>query len=519
MSTEFRSSVEKNAVKCIGIRIHHLETDSNLFATIRKCVARVLPNGLLLTFSFLFVLLAFGSIAQAFTQEDIHCPITNEWKQQKTNCPCRLGWTPRRELLDKIIADHALWSQQSRSNRANTPGRAVLCNAVIFNADFRGAKLEESMFSGARMMNARFDDAELHFADFSSAHLMNASFNNSRMQTSNFRNSELHNATFNGTYMPYTNFRTASLINATFNAVESDNGDDTTTLWSADYTNADLRNTQFIKAQLRGAKLVNANLDGATLKHANLRKTVVTGTRFSAVDLTGALYAPVSPPPENNFAGLVGLHTVTFPEGEQTGLVQLRGQLRRSGLRSLEREATFAIENNKVSHKLQAGAVYEKIGALAELVFFGWTVGWGFQPGRAFLILLGFLVLLAPIYSFSIATNRYDLQKRSGIYRIWQRERLEVDQSGISVRNDIRVERLSGSILRVLLWGCYFSLLSAFHIGWRDINVGTWLARLQFREFAIRGYGWTRTLSGIQSLTSVYLLAMWILSEFGRPFE
>ena len=76
MSTEFRSSVEKNAVKCIGIRIHHLETDSNLFATIRKCVARVLPNGLLLTFSFLFVLLAFGSIAQAFTQEDIHCPIT-----------------------------------------------------------------------------------------------------------------------------------------------------------------------------------------------------------------------------------------------------------------------------------------------------------------------------------------------------------------------------------------------------------------------------------------------------------
>ncbi len=328
-------------------------------------------------FSFILVLLAFGSLAEAFTQDDIHCPITNEWKQGKTTCPCRPGWSPKRELLDKIIADHAQWSQQSSTNRADLPGRAVLCNVAIFNADFRSAKLEESVFSGARLMNARFNDAELDFADFAGAHLMNASFDNSRMQTSNFQDSDLFNATFNGTYMPYTNFRNASLINATFNAVESESGDDATTLWNADYTNADLRNAQFVKAELRGAKLSGADLDGATLTNANLHQTVVTGARFSSVDLTGAVYAPVSPPPQNNYAGLIGLHTVTFPDGEQTGLVQLRDQLKRSGLRTLEREATFAIESNKVSHKLQSGAIYEKIVALLKIVFFEWTVEWG----------------------------------------------------------------------------------------------------------------------------------------------
>ena len=43
--------------------------------------------------------------------------------------------------------------------------------------------------------------------------------------------------------------------------------------------------------------------------------------------------------------------------------------------------------------------------------------------------------------------------------------------------------------------------------------------RLQRDEYALRGSGWVRTISGIQSLLSVYLLAMWALTQFGRLFE
>ena len=63
------------------------------------------------------------------------------------------------------------------------------------------------------------------------------------------------------------------------------------------------------------------------------------------------------------------------------------------------------------------------------------------------------------------------------------------------------------------------SLLSAFHINWRELNVGNWTARLQLYPYTLQATGWLRTVLGIQSLISVYLLGMLALSYFGRPFE
>jgi hypothetical protein len=59
----------------------------------------------------------------------------------------------------------------------------------------------------------------------------------------------------------------------------------------------------------------------------------------------------------------------------------------------------------------------------------------------------------------------------------------------------------------------------AFHIGFREFSVGSWIARMQPRSFALEAAGWVRTVSGAQSLLSVYFLAMWVLTYFGRPFQ
>jgi hypothetical protein len=40
--------------------------------------------------------------------------------------------------------------------------------------------------------------------------------------------------------------------------------------------------------------------------------------------------------------------------------------------------------------------------------------------------------------------------------------------------------------LQQLSTALQFSVLSAFHLGWRDLNVGTWLSRLQTREYALQ---------------------------------
>jgi len=38
-------------------------------------------------------------------------------------------------------------------------------------------------------------------------------------------------------------------------------------------------------------------------------------------------------------------------------------------------------------------------------------------------------------------------------------------------------------------------------------------------RYTLKATGWVRTVSGVQSLISVYLLALAVLTYFGRPFK
>ena len=107
----------------------------------------------------------------------------------------------------------------------------------------------------------------------------------------------------------------------------------------------------------------------------------------------------------------------------------------------------------------------------------------------------------------------------AGIYQVWPADRIERTAWSVSVAKLPAVCRLQCGTPAALGYAAYFSLLSAFHIGWRDLNVGTWISRAQPREYALRAIGWVRFFSGIQSLLSVYFLAIWALTYFGRPFQ
>ena len=65
----------------------------------------------------------------------------------------------------------------------------------------------------------------------------------------------------------------------------------------------------------------------------------------------------------------------------------------------------------------------------------------------------------------------------------------------------------------------YFSLLSAVNIGFEQFTPGDWIRRLQPRDFSLEAVGWIRFVAGSQALLSVFLLAMWVLTQFGRPFQ
>jgi len=191
-----------------------------------------------------------------------------------------------------------------------------------------------------------------------------------------------------------------------------------------------------------------------------------------------------------------GLDTVWFSSEKQSGLVQLRNALKESGLRDLEREATYAIEHSKTKN-------YEEWHRqLPRLLLFEWTCEYGLHSLRPIKIVSVLFVVFSIVYIFPIVGK-----SKNGINRVWQKRGNKEEE----------IERLKGA--KFIGYAFYFSLLSAFHIGWKDLNVGNWIARIQPNDYFMKATGWVKTVSGIQSLVSIYLFVLWMLTQFGRPFE
>jgi hypothetical protein len=64
----------------------------------------------------------------------------------------------------------------------------------------------------------------------------------------------------------------------------------------------------------------------------------------------------------------------------------------------------------------------------------------------------------------------------------------------------------------------FFSTINTFNIAFRGAEAGRWLRQLTKREYEIKASGWLRVLAGMQALGSVGLVALWILTYFGRSF-
>ena len=321
-------------------------------------------------------------------------------------------------------------------------------------------------------------------------------------------------------------------------------------LYNADLTSATLKGTVLTGAILDCAILSEANLESALLSYAYLRGTILRDADLESADLryanltsadlrdatikdalllgarvTDAIFAPVSVPSSDYVAAIEGLDAVTFPAGRQDGLVRLRELLREAGLRDAEREVTYAIESRMARHAIESTDVLRKIDGVARVAFFEYTTMWGREPSRALLMIVIVWIAATFFYWLAILPGDHWLlimsERRSdihGIYKVWIGQRLEPQLQG-KVTMATRAQRVCRESWASMGWALYFSLLSAFQIGWRDVNLSTWITRMQYGEFLVRGHGWVRTVAGIQSLLSVYLLAIWALTYFGRPFN
>lgn len=381
-----------------------------------------------------------------------------------SECPTGRNSALEPSELAAILNAHEEWVRNIGWSDESIPGKAILCGLDLGRTDLSDKVLRGADFRGTRLAYASLRNADLRNADFTGASLIETDLQGARADF----------ADFSGAHLTWANLSEALL-----------------------------RRANFSEADLSGTELENSSIVGA--------------------DITGSMFSPASPPKEGHVDGLQGLATVRIPfdvvsgEPRVAGLSLFRTQLKKSGLRSLERQATYAIERSKTSHALDRW-LEDPIGgaeAIFRLVAFELTVAYGLHPGRAILAILVLIIVFSVIYE--VCQRRFDI---GHIVRVWPSSRVEYENCTTTWQKEPRIEvaERGRSFFGISGTAFAFSVVSAFNIGWKDLNVGNWIQRLQTHEAALQGVGWLRSISGTQSLISVYLLAMWALTYFGRPF-
>ena len=375
----------------------------------------------------------------------------------------------------------------------------------MVNADLRGKQLTRAWLSRAALLWAHMEGADLV-----EAHLDGA---------------DLSEASMDGAYMSKAHLEGAQMIKAHLH-------------------NAELRGAYLTRANLGTADLSGAALVGAHLDDANLALTDLTDARFELAFLKGVFFEPKTLPPIESLALAQQLELMTY-QIDPGPMTKLRKQFQDAGYREQERAITYVLNRHDADPARLSSFVkgplkyilrYRRtpppyaygmpLDSFLEGAFkwiaFDLTCRYGLNPGRPLRIILWLWVL----FSLTYATFMHG-RGPSGIYfigsRVW---RGKPNSQGIQIRpRAIRAAKWWNlpflSMLRewrVLRAAMFFSLMSAFNIGFRDINFGRWLRMLTKREYDLKAVGWARTVSGLQALISVYMVALWVLSYFGRPF-
>lgn len=417
----------------------------------------------------------------------------------------------RVESGEDLSTTDKLWIENSQSeffelfdSVFNDNRRANICGSVLHNIDLSGADL-----SRANLSRVKFKNTNLKNTDLRSANLTKSNFFKTDISKAKLARANLSGFMFTGVRYSKgnpaqinTNYVNLSNLNLT--------GTNFYKSWLkyVDFSNSILIEANLSETHLNHANLSNTNLQKANLAHANMSDVNLYNSDLTDSDLRYALYQPESMklPKISSIASANNLFSLTYSNNPQ-GLIELRNGFKEAGFRKAEREITYAIKHTE-RLKLWDEGFLEKIESIFNFILFEYVSLWGLSPGWP-LILMGSGILIFSLpYIFALYKSTSD-----GIWKHWHKERSRQDLG------EINPELLNLNLLNSIRYGLYFSLLSAFHFGWRDLNVGNWIMRIQPHEYSLRATGWVRTVSGVQSLISIYLLAMWMLTYFGRPFQ
>jgi uncharacterized protein YjbI with pentapeptide repeats/phosphatidylserine/phosphatidylglycerophosphate/cardiolipin synthase-like enzyme len=402
--------------------------------------------------------------------------------------------------LKTILQDHAEWldaygDRWATATAQKDPHRANLCGAELtgehlLGADLRYANLNGAVIKGALLNGVDLRSAEMAAADLREAILLATDLSEAHLPAADFRKSRLVSTNLNEAVLTRVRMEGAMVRDSNLRGAK---------MQGAEMRGALFQNTVLADAQLNGADLSEAAFENATLNNVSMAHADIRKVKYEPV--------PNLLPNISGMAQAHGLAELMFSSSPQ-GLFELRAAFKNAGLRDAERELTYAIKHSQRLQSAKSGPG-SKIDSWFNYVAFELTTEWGHAPERSLIVLLGLIPLFTLVYMYALIKPGKD-----GIWRRWHEDRVRQDLGGDELDGPLKLRWY-----RAIGLGFYFSILSAFHIGWKDLNVGMWIAKVQRCEYILVGSGWVRMLSGVQSLISVYLLAIWVLTYFGRPFD
>jgi len=397
-----------------------------------------------------------------------------------------------------IIQNHAHWLASGGQQGV----RADFTNADLSSADLTAVNLNEAAMSGVNLTKTDMSATFLNNADLSGAQLFETTF------LGLAENVNLSNASI-----------TRSKISGILKKAN---------LSGANISNTDLTSANLAEADLSGALIFDSNFTNVLLGAANLSKAIVFGGDWTdanllQADVRGLRFEPSKNPDTRYVAGAKNLEFIAYGTSPDA-VTLLRNNLRESGFDEAQRKITYALKHRQNELRKENGGAFKLLYYYLNLIFFDWTVRYGMQPERALIIMIYLWLIFAVIYVLFI-----HFPGRSGIFLVKNRVRKNVElTSAIRVRPRVIPPTKNKwkyawawllSEWRVFRISLFFSATSALHLGYGGLDFGEWLRMLTKREYQLKPKHWSRSISGLQSLTSLYLLALWVLTEFGNPFD
>ena len=361
-------------------------------------------------------------------------------------------------------------------------GSGFLNSANLTDIDLRDANLEGSYMVGTILNGAKLTGASIEGAYLSRVKLKKAR-KKARLRKINAKYSTLRSMDLSARILGEINFS-----GATFKSVN-------------------LKGTKFINCNFSGAKFTGKT----ELAGSEIDKSDLTNAQFEFMDMTGVVYEPKSPgqPDIQRMSTAKNLHLMKY-KNDRSGLVSLRKGFQENGYREMERDITYALKKRDREKLTESGKLSKCIDGYLNILFFEWTCEYGRKPGRPLILMFWMIIICSITYFISIYIG--------GMGTVWKVLPQEHQLPHEKDMQPEKVEFRSCTVLENVWYPVFLSLMSAFRIGWREINVGTWLSRTMPFEYTLITRGWVKIIMGIQSVTSVYLLALSILTYFGRPF-